>query len=105
MAACKKCRNPILFVTNQDTGRRIPVDAVPDEDGNVAATTNVLSELVGRVLRKDEQPPHGWQVYMPHHATCRYSDRRRKGSKPNRPVIEQPSLFTYNTTQPGRHTR
>ncbi len=102
MAACKKCRNPIKFVTNIETGRRIPVDAVPDEDGNVAATMSDLRELVGRVLHKNEKPPDEWVVYMPHHATCRFSDRRgRKNTRPEPP----PTLFEYETPNPERHTR
>lgn len=105
---CRRCSLPIVFVQNTDTGKRIPVDAAPDEDGRVVArrvTGLVVADtrgvpLVGHVLQKGETPPAGWVRYMAHHATCRARPVRHQ----RRPV-PQPGLFEYDTTQPERHTR
>lgn len=88
MSACKKCRNPIRFVLNTDTGRRIPVDAVPDEDGNVLARRGKDGELVGHVMTKGEQTPDvipgqtSWSRWMPHFATCQARERRGRSPRP-----------------------
>lgn len=77
MTACKGCRSPIRFVTNTETGKRIPVDPVPDEGGSILAeplrltTGETTKELRGHPQRKGEETPPGWALFMPHYATCR----------------------------------
>lgn len=89
MSACKRCSDPIRFVTNTETGKRIPVDPVPDESGNVLAKAQQIrattgevtgTELVGHPRRKGEETPPGWALYMPHYATCRARIQRGRGT-------------------------
>lgn len=97
MAACRDCGRPITFVRNTKGGKLIPVEAAPDEDGNVAART-VAGNLHGHVLRKGEEPPHGWLRYMPHHAICEIRSRERRRAR------QQTEQLTLVDT-PQIHTR
>lgn len=63
------CRADILWLV-LDTGKRMPVDAAPNDDGNVAAMRNVTGTWLGHVLRAGEAPTPGERKYMPHFATC-----------------------------------
>lgn len=96
MTACRKCRNPIRFVQNTESGRRIPVDAVPDDDGNVLAYSHAIRttkgevvsvELIGHPRKKGEPVPAGWALFMPHYATCRARLRRGRGRGTPQPQI------------------
>lgn len=89
MSACRKCSSPIRFVHNTESGKRIPVDPVPDESGNVLAqvkairsTTGAITgtELIGHPRHKGEETPTGWALFMPHYATCRARITRGRGS-------------------------
>lgn len=78
---CRHCGHQVRYVS-LNTGKVMPVDLAPDEDGNVAAHLRG-GRLHGYVLRKDETPPTGWQRWMPHIATC----GNRPGAKPTpRPI-------------------
>lgn len=91
MSRCRDCRMPIKFVhpeTRADA-KPLPVDPVPDDGGNVSARV-VQGRLVGRVLRRGEDDPTGWQRFMPHHATCAVRSRGRKGKRRPTPP---PTLF------------
>lgn len=84
---CRDCGSPMVFITNQATGRRIPCDPHPDRRGNVAATYGPAGGLIGRVLTKTQPAPLGDErLYMPHKATCAAV---RRTSKPDPP----PALF------------
>lgn len=85
---CRGCGVGLRFVRVENSGRVMPVDPAPDEDGNVIARM-VSGVLTGHVLTKDEETPPGWQRYMPHFATCPASDRRSKRLPPPEPA----SLF------------
>lgn len=81
MSACKKpgCGMPIRFVQDERTGKRRPVDAAPDDDGNVVARRLTGVDIyVGHTLAPGEPAPAGWVRFMPHQATCRARGRRRK---------------------------
>lgn len=79
MSRARCCRRPVAWVL-LSTGNRMPVDPVPDERGNVAARL-VGRRLEGRVLKKDEPAPEGWQRYMPHQALCEIASHSRKGKR------------------------
>lgn len=100
MAKCKQlaCGMPIAFVHLETTGRHMPVDPVPDEDGTVSARL-VEGQLTGRVLTRGEDDPQGWLRYMPHPATCAARSRGRKGKRRPTPP---PTLFDTTTTE-GNH--
>ena len=88
-AECSECCNPILFVL-LNTGKRIPVDPMPNPRGNVAAM-RIGHNLHGFVLsatHPDHRAPY--VLHMPHHATC----PERPGPKAAKPAREpDPSLF------------
>lgn len=94
MAKCRDCWAPIRFVHITTTGRPLPVDAVADEGGNVFARV-IAGRLTGRVRTKDEQLPEGWQIWMPHHATCeiKLREQRLKGARGSPGPTAQPALF------------
>lgn len=100
MAACRDCARPIVFVRNTKGGKLIPVEAAPDDDGNVVAR-RVAGDLHGHVLRKGEEPPHGWLRYMPHAAICEIQTRERRRRKPAPEPVEPLVLFD----DPTIHTR
>ena len=67
-AECSECCNPILFVI-LNTGKRIPVDPMPNPRGNVAARrigNNLHGHVIGNALAVE--PPY--LAHMPHAATC-----------------------------------
>lgn len=93
MSACRECRRPIKFVHITTTQRPMPIDAVPDEGGNVFARV-VGGRLAGHVKTKGEDLPEGWQIFMPHHATCEVANRGRSSA----PVPSRaPTLFDLPT--------
>lgn len=63
------CRADVLWLV-LDTGKRMPVDAKPNDDGNVAAMRDASGNWYGHVLRAGETPTPGERRYMPHFATC-----------------------------------
>lgn len=94
MPKCRECGAPIKFVKAITTGRLIPVDAVPDEGGNVIARRGPDSKLVGRALTKDERVAEGVLVFMPHHATCEVQARRKARARQQAgPKAVQEQLF------------
>jgi hypothetical protein len=89
MSKCRDCSVAIKFVRIAPKGRMMPIDPVPDEDGNVVARL-VGGSLAGHVLTKGEEVPEGWQRYMPHAATCAVRNRGRRGVPSPR---QAPTLF------------
>jgi hypothetical protein len=90
-AECDLCSTPITFVINEATGRRIPVNVLPDGAGNVAAM-KIGNNLHGYVLSKARPViAPGYRSYMPHAATC--PDRPRPKPAPKRPESQQLGLF------------
>ncbi|GAA0189681.1 hypothetical protein GCM10008944_01370 [Cytobacillus oceanisediminis] len=97
MSRARCCRRPVKYVL-LPTGKRMPVDPVPDEDGNVAARL-VGRQLTGHVLRRGEDVPDGWQRFMPHQALCEIASHLRKGKRA--PASLLGSIDTNEgTTQP-----
>lgn len=93
MAACRECGRPIVFVRMTTGGKLLPVEAAPDEDGNVVAK-RVAGNLHGHVLKKDEEPPHGFTRYLAHYAICAaLMSRRRRAPKPLT-LFDEPQIDT-----------
>lgn len=86
-AECQECCNPILFVL-LNTGKRIPVDPIPNPRGNVAAM-RIGNNLHGHVIANNTTPNDRFTLHMPHHATC----PDRPGPEPKKPRDPDPSLF------------
>ena len=80
MNGCDSCTAAIVWAVTQDRKRRMPLNAEPDDAGNVAAYHDQTGRLIARVLRKNEEP-HGYERrYMPHFATCPGWQKRHRPS-------------------------
>jgi len=74
---CKVCDGQFVFARTQRSesgagGKSMPLDLVPNPDGNVAVREVSTGALVARVLLKDETHDKYYEVRaMPHFATCK----------------------------------
>lgn len=69
MSRCRACRATILWV-RMPSGKLMPCNPVPDDEGNVAAMRDARGVWVGHVLRKAERTAPYEKRLMPHVATC-----------------------------------
>lgn len=96
MSECRACRREIEWVIVQETGRRMPLDPNPVDDGNVVklgVTDAETGAAFVKVLRKNEQPTFPsiaqtvggiqptQEVYRSHFSTCPGADEFRKKRK------------------------
>lgn len=100
LGVCNLCRGRVIWA-RMDSGKRMPVDPAPADDGTVAIARDVTGATVGRVLRKDEQPDTWEAVHMTHFATCpRYL--QQQAEKAARKTAQQPEPQTPGApTQPA----
>jgi hypothetical protein len=68
--------NAIIMFAITTNGKRMPLNAEADPEGNVAVSTDEHGGLTARVLvRHDPEipvaPGRGETIYMPHYATCK----------------------------------
>lgn len=78
MPRCNYCGATIRFVPTQKSNgtRRMPIDAEPNDDGNVElvySETRLQTEAVvhsDQMTLLEEQTGQAGQRYMPHFATC-----------------------------------
>lgn len=81
-ARCGSCKADIVWAITVATGKRIPLDAQPSEDGNVAVHRDqVNGELIARVLKDGEQTGPWEHRGVSHFATCPNADQHRKRKK------------------------
>lgn len=69
---CQSCNAQINWVTTAASGKNMPVDMNPVDDGNL-----VIIDRRVVVLKKDEVPPFGALRYKSHYATCPHAARHR----------------------------
>lgn len=77
---CRRCPADILFAKSASTGKVMPVDAKPYEDGNVRIDS-VRGEIVARVLtnaQREQAKRDGIPLYKNHFATCSAAASFRK---------------------------
>ncbi|MGW3410289.1 hypothetical protein [Streptomyces sp. NPDC000888] len=81
---CTLCHARIRWAITE-RGRRQPIDADPNEAGNLAAHTSGTGTLKVRVLTRERDRLEGteWRA-MPHAATCTLPRARRPSSRPGR---------------------
>lgn len=80
MARCASCEAEVVWVISEATGSKMPVDAAPAPDGNLALTRKVdVGRVFARVIGKDEA--FAGQRYKSHFVTCPHAGQWR-GRKP-----------------------
>jgi hypothetical protein len=72
-----------------DTGKALPVDPIPDDEGNVCARAIGGGRLVGYVISEAHPAERGYTRFAAHFATC---PSRVKAPKPPAPE-PAPTLF------------
>lgn len=75
--SCRECGATLRFV-QMTTGGRMPVNAVPDPTGSVAARWTGERWAAGYVLKPDEEPRPGFKRFRPHFADCRPAAKRSR---------------------------
>lgn len=75
---CRSCPATIRWVITS-SGRKMPLDPMPVDDGNVLITDETLENLpVARVLLKNDTPPAGVVRYVSHFVTCPNAKEHRQ---------------------------
>lgn len=75
-ARCGSCTAAIVWATT-DNGRAMPLNALPDPEGNVAVRRE-NGDLHARVLKAGETAAPWERLGTSHHATCPSADLHRK---------------------------
>lgn len=79
---CRSCRAPIVWAVTAD-GKRMPLDAVPAADGNLAARRMPDGTLQVRVLTADlPDVADSERPAISHFASCPDADRHRRRGGP-----------------------
>lgn len=92
MPRCDRCTTHVIFVqVRSATGKlsRMPVNEIPDPDGNVA----VGPGRRGRVVGRDRVIADSEVMHMPHFATCPNYRKPAAETKPNPPRPEPPATL------------
>lgn len=76
MSVCQACEAPIRWARTA-AGRNMPLNADPDDDGNVYLNTDGTCVTLAPPM-DDEYRALGFRLYMPHHATCPNADQFRR---------------------------
>lgn len=82
LGACKTCRAPILWAATA-AGRPMPIDARPDERGNLRLTIHLQGgrdndTLTAAVALPEQRDP---PLYVAHFSTCPDANRHRKARR------------------------
>lgn len=76
-ARCGSCGEAIIWATT-DTGRHMPIDAVPVDTGNIAVHRGHDGELRARVLKHGDTVAEWEKRGTTHFETCPNADQHRK---------------------------
>jgi len=96
VTTCRACKAPIVWARTaaSETGRggkAMPLDATPNDGGNVAVRMLSPNSRVARVLGKDEtHDRRAEQLYMPHFATCLGNQADQLHAEIEQYLAEQP---------------
>ena len=86
--SCDSCEARIVYVRMAATGKRVPVDPIPDDNGTVCARL-VGNQLQGYVVSRSRPYERPYTRYTAHFGTC--ADRPRPAPKPK--AEPAPTLF------------
>lgn len=72
MAACKSCDAPIRWAKSKTTGRPMPLDVEPSEEGNLVIVREGAHGITEEVARAatDEDRKLLRPMYLSHFVTC-----------------------------------
>ncbi len=65
MSNCRSCNAPIVWATHEHTGKAAPIDAEPDDTGNI-----VMENGEYRLIPVEDQDAHTGRLHLNHFATC-----------------------------------
>jgi hypothetical protein len=92
------CGQLIVFAVTE-ARKRQPLNADPDEAGNVAAWRDANGIWFARALTGDQRPGGGEKRMMPHAATC-IADR-----SPGQPAALPANVISWETAAPAARAR
>jgi hypothetical protein len=78
-ARCRSCGAGILWAISTASGKPIPIDPQPVDNGNVRLGRNARGEITASVLGRHEAGPG---MHVSHFATCPNRDRHRRPKAP-----------------------
>jgi hypothetical protein len=64
---CGSCGAPIYRLLHERTGNRAPIEATPDDTGNIVVD---LTHHTWRIVPKAERGAYAGQLHLPHFARC-----------------------------------
>lgn len=73
---CQSCKASIFFAKSATTGRLMPINADPAEDGNIVVLDGVAHTKNGDLF--EEMVPDDLPRYKSHFATCPSAAKHRK---------------------------
>lgn len=83
MATCTSCHASIVWAIT-DRSKRMPLDATPNPEGNMAVMRDETDTLVCRAITAERPLRPGERAYQPHFASCPNAERHRKPAKAGR---------------------
>lgn len=84
-ATCDDCGARVVYVIMTATSKRMPVDPIPVDDGNVCGRL-IGNNLHGYVVSKDHPAALPYTRYAAHFATCDSRPRAEPKPKPAPPA-------------------
>ncbi len=70
-ASCARCGATLKFVVMAETGKRLPVNAIPDPHGLIAARWTGERWAGGHTLAQGAEARPGFKRFRSHFADCR----------------------------------
>lgn len=81
MSKCSSCHAPIFWAHSRATGKPVPVDRTPTDNGNLRIATDGKVEVLTRESSKLAVLANGGSLFTAHFATCPNADQHRKGNR------------------------
>lgn len=78
MSTCKSCGAEIIWRYNETSGRKMPIDAEPSEDGNIMLHADGLAAHVVPRGTIAEVQSLGIGLHRSHFASCPQADAHRR---------------------------
>lgn len=77
---CRSCGRDIVFATYAATGKKMPLDALPNPEGSLQVDVSQPGSFVGRVARYIPRSERDGRtdLHQPHFETCPDAARYRR---------------------------